>query len=232
MHARLSALAVAGAALSLALPAVASAGTLTANQSCYTHFPLTTSAVKTQPMYVTVTGGTPGGRFQVRAGRTPGDAGFGSAGASFNASGVGVAVISDVYPSSIDPLAGLTLYLAAHDFTTDTDIATGTTKLTNAAIEVDRLPTNSFRKRVLRVSGLTPIFGAGALYGSYVRGYNGKKVIKRVKLGTPNACGFLKVKRVLPPARGFHKWALYVHVGRHLDRAKSLKYPFRVYRPF
>jgi hypothetical protein len=85
---------------------------------------------------------------------------------------------------------------------------------------------------VIRISGLTPLFGAGPLYASFVSGYSGKKVVKTVRLGTPNGCGYLRTKKVLPPRHGSHKWAMYVHVGRALDRSKSLKYAFRVFRTF
>jgi len=84
----------------------------------------------------------------------------------------------------------------------------------------------------VKVSGLTPLYGAGTLYGSYVSGTKGKKVVKRVTLGKPNACGYLSVKRVLPPKHGYHKWTLFVHTGKALDRSKSLAYSFRVYKKY
>jgi hypothetical protein len=53
-----------------------------------------------------------------------------------------------------------------------------------------------------------------------------------VKLGRPNACGYLSVKRVLPPKHGFHRWTIFVHKGKSLDRSHSLAYAFRVYKKF
>lgn len=231
MHKRIPALAACGAALALALPAAASAGALAVDRPCYTHIPDGSGA--TQPVVVTVAGGTPGAGFLVSAGYATADGGAGSASGTFNAAGVGRTSLGGVFTRTLlDPVRGEVVHLLVHDYGSGTDIATGTATVTNAAIKVAAKPKNPYRKRVLTVSGLTPLFGAGALYGSYVSGYNGKKVVKVVKLGRPNACGYLRVKRVLPPRHGFHKWALYVHVGRKLDKAKSLKYPFKVYKIF
>lgn len=234
MSRRITALAASGVALGLVLPAAASAGTLTTNQGCYTHVPLAKTSVKTQPIVVSITGGTPGANFQVRAGRKVADGGSGSTTGTFDGAGNAQAAIADVFPpsGSISALKGDTVHLAVHDFATGADIATGTTKITNAAIDVARKPTSPYRTRTIRVSGLTPLYGGGTLYGSYVSGRTGKKVVKRVKLGHPNACGYLKVKRVLPPRRGPHTWTLFVHKGKALKKSQSLAYSFKVYRRY
>jgi hypothetical protein len=219
-------------AISLIAPAVASAGTLTVSAPCFTHFPATSAMVKTQPIGLTITGGTPGGDFQVSAGATTPDGSSGSTTGTFDASGNATAALTDVFPpgGSINPLKGRTLVLSVHDFITETDIATATTQITNAAVEVASTPSNPYRKRLMTISGLTPLFGAGTLYGSYTSGYTGHTAIKTVKLGTPNACGYLAVHRVLPPRHGVHKWTLYVHVGKAFHRADSLVYKFQVFR--
>jgi hypothetical protein len=210
------------------------AGTLSTSQSCYTHVPLAKTATKTQPIVVAVTGGTPGATFQVRAGRVAPDGGLGSATGTFDAAGNGQAAILDVFPpsGSISALKGDTIQLGVRDLATGADIAAGSTKVTNAAIDVARKPSNPYSKRTFRLSGLTPLYGSGTLYGSYVSGKNGSKVVKRVKLGRPNACGYLKTKRVLPPRRGPHTWTLFVHKGKKLKKSRSLFYSFTVYRRY
>ena len=226
MFARKLALAVTGVAL--AVPAAASAGTITFDRACYVHVPNGTG--QTTPINVAISGGTPGADFQVvlNGGKS------GSQTGTFDAAGNGVAQITSVFPpsGSIEPLSGDTIPVTVHDFGSGQDIAAGSTLITNAAIQVATKPTNPYRKRVIRVSGLTPVFGAGPLYASFVSGYSGRHVVKTVKLGTPNGCGYLRTKKVLPPRHGVHKWAMYVHVGRSLDKSKSLKYPFRVFRRF
>jgi hypothetical protein len=228
MFARRIALAVAGVAL--AVPAAAHAGSITFDKACYVHIPPPFGHSETMPINVSVAGGTPGGDFQVvlNGGKSGSETG------TFDATGNGVAQIQSVFPpsGSIEPLSGDTLPVTVHDFASGTDIATGSTLITNAAIQVARKPINPYRKRVIRVSGLTPLFGPGPLYASFVSGFSGTHVVKTVKLGTPNGCGYLRTKKVLPPRHGVHKWAMYVHVGRALDKSKSLKYAFRVYRRF
>lgn len=234
MPPRLTALLLSGAALGLVAPAAASAGTVTPTQACYTHIPLAKTEQVTQPVVLNITGGTPGGRYQVRAGKQTPDGGVGSVSGDFDAAGNAQAALLNVFPpsSSIDPLKGDTIFIAVKDYGTNTDIATGTATITNTGIAVAKSPRNPYSKRTIRISGLTPLVGPGTLYGSYVSGKNGTKVVKRVKLGTPNACGYLKVKRVLPPKRGPHTWTLYVHTGKKLDKDKSLFYSFKVYRRY
>ena len=225
---------LAAVGVAVVAPASASAGTMTVNRPCYTHFPATAAALKTQPILIAITGGTPGGSFQVRAGSATADGGSGSATGTFDGAGNGRAVLEDVFPpgGGIGPLSGTGLKLATTDFATGAVIATASTKITNAAIQVADLPRNPYRERVVRVSGLTPLLGGGTLYGSYVKGSTGKstKVIKRVKLGRPNACGYLRVRRVLPPRRGVARYTLFVHVGSKLVKTGSLFYSFRVFR--
>jgi hypothetical protein len=232
MPARITALAVTGAALALALPSAASAGSLAVNQACFVHAPPPFGHSESQPINVTVSGGSAGGAFQVRAG----DSGqFGSSDGTFDGAGNGAAVLSDVFPpsGSINPLPGDTVPLNVLDINSGQVIATGSTLMTNLAIQVASKPSNPYRKRVIRVSGLTPLAGPGPLYASFASGYNGTHIIKRTKLGTPNACGYLRTKKALPPRHGVHKWAMYVHVGPSFSKSKPyVKFAFRVFRRF
>lgn len=234
MPARIPALAVTGAVLALALPSAASAGTLTVSQACYVHVPPPFGHSESQPINVAVTGGTPGDDFQVVAG----DSGqFGSATGTFDGAGNGVAQLTGVFPpsGSINPLSGDAIPLHVVDFTSggQVTIATGSTLMTNLAIQVAAKPSNPYRKRVIRVSGLTPLAGPGPLYASFASGYHGTKIIKRIKLGTPNACGYLRAKKVLPPRHGVHKWVMYVHVGKSFSKSRPyVPFAFRVFRTF
>jgi hypothetical protein len=234
MPARITVLALTGAALALALPAAASAGTLTVDKPCYVYVPPPLGHSESELINVAVTGGTPGDDLQVVAGDT---GQFGTAFGTFDANGNGTAQLAPVFASSrsLDPLRGETIPLHAVDLvaTGPVTIATGSAVITNLAIQVARRPSNPYRKRVIRVSGLTLLAGAGPLYASFAKGYNGRKLIKRIKLGTPNACGYLRVKKVLPPRRGPNTWSMYVHVGRSFRTSDpNLEYTFRVSRTF
>jgi hypothetical protein len=234
MPARITALAVTGAALALALPSAASAGSLAVNQACFVHAPPPIGHSESQPINVAVSGGTPGDNFQVVAG----DSGqFGNTTGTFDGAGNGAATLTDVFPpsGSINPLPGDVVPLHVVDFTPAGEqvIATGQTLITNLAIQVASKPSNPYRKRVIRVSGLTPLAGPGPLYASFASGYHGTKIIKRIKLGTPNACGYLRTKKVLPPRHGVHKWVMYVHVGTSFSKSNPyVPFAFRVFRRF
>jgi hypothetical protein len=229
MHVRTLLAAVPVAALAVALPTSASAATITPSQACYVNIPTGPA----QPITFTLSGGTPNGRFQVFGV----DGKASSVVGNFDGAGNATGAITGKFSvgGSISALQGRTVTLAVNEFTPNGTIETGRTNITvtNAAIDIARKPTNPFRKRTWRVSGLTPLFGGGPLYASYVNG-KGKsnKVVKRVKLGTPNACGYLKVKRLLPPKRAYRTWTVFVHVGPSLDKGKSLSYNFRTFKRY
>lgn len=227
MHVRTLLAAVPVAALAVALPTSASAATITPTKACYTRVP----ARGSEPITFTLSGGTPGGRYQVFGV----DGKASSVVGNFDGAGNATGAITSFTTGTISPLQGRTITLAVNEFTPNGSLETGRTNITvtNAAIDIARKPTNPFRKRTWRVSGLTPLFGGGPLYASYVSG-KGKsnKVVKRVKLGTPNACGYLKVKRLLPPKRAYRTWTVFVHVGPSLDKGKSLSYNFRTFKRY
>ena len=230
----IAALAVlAGAALSLTTGAVASAAvTGTVTKPCYLHVPTT----GTEPIVVTLAGGTPGAHFIVKA-TSPGK-GLGSAGfvdGTFDAAGNGTAQLTDVFPpsGSIGPIKGEPLVLTAQDFgtvaapvPTPVDVPVATTLITNFAMDVSSSPRSPRARRAITVSGT--IFAGQKLYGFVVKGTN-PKVLRRLSLGTADGCGYLKSKGVVAPKsfrRGSYRF--YVNAGPKLNKKLAIGSGFRI----
>ncbi|MEA2194881.1 MAG: hypothetical protein QOG42_1315 [Solirubrobacteraceae bacterium] len=220
--------AVAGAVLLLAIPGVASAVTGSVAKPCVSHIPTKGS----EPIVVTLAGGTPGADFQVAA--TIAGKGRGSAGSTtgtFDAAGNGTAAITDVFPpsGSIDPIRGEPVAISAMDFgapgAVDTPI--GATLVTNLALDVALKPRRPSAKRTITVSG-TP-FAGRQVYGFVVRG-SGRKVLKRISLGTADGCGYARAKAVVAPKHYRHgNYRLYVNAGPTLNKDYALGFGFRIY---
>ena len=101
--------------------------------------------------------------------------------------------------------------------------------MTNKALTIP--VRGGFRKRTWKMSGVKPFYGASSTYyASWVKGTRGKRVVKRSRLGrAKGACGYLAVKRVLPPARRGGSWTVYVHQGKKLNKKKAIAFPFRIF---
>jgi hypothetical protein len=220
------------AALSLAAPAAASAVAGTVGKPCYTHVPLAKTATSTEPIVVTLTGGTPNANFLVAAtapGKGSGSAG--SASGTFDALGNGTAAITDVFPpsGSIDPIKGDAIVISASDFGAggvETPIAT--TRITNLSMDVATTPRSPRKKRKITVSG-TP-FAGQALFGFVVKGTN-PKILRKISLGKADGCGYLVGKGVVAPKsfkRGTYR--LYVNAGPKLNKDLALAFSFRITR--
>jgi hypothetical protein len=222
--------AAAGAAVLLAVPAAASAVTGTISQPCYSHIPLKGS----DPVVVTLAGGTPGADYIVAA-TVPGK-GLGSAGSAtgtFDAAGNATAQITDVFPpgGSIDPIKGGRIDLSVTDYgTPDTPVDTpiGSTLITNIALDVNTKPRNPRSARRVTVSG-TP-FANQPVYGFITRG-SSSTVLRRISLGRGNVCGWVSKKAVVAPSpyrEGTFK--LYVNAGKKLNKSAAIESSFRIYR--
>jgi hypothetical protein len=188
-----------------AVPATGSAAVLTPNQPCYTRVPTQAS----QTITVGVTGGNPNTRFQV-AGR---DGKAGSVTGTFDAAGnASASIVNSFSTGGISPSAGRSLTLAIKEFPVGAASAeTGSVKVkvTNLALELARTPRSAYAARVWRISGLAPLTGGTrTVYASW---YSGSKLVERVKLGTGNACGYLRVKRSGFPSRKYRSLTLRVH---------------------
>lgn len=225
---------LAAAALSLAAPAAASAVTGTVGKPCYTHVPLAKTDVSTEPIVVTLTGGTPGANFLVAA-TAPGK-GLGSSGSAsgtFDAAGNGTAAIAEVFPpsGSIGPLKGDLIAITAKDFgagAAAVDTPIGQTLITNLSMDVASTPRSPRAKRKITVSG-TP-FAGQAMYGFIVKGTS-RNVLRRIKLGTADGCGYLVGRGVVAPKsfkRGSYR--LYVNPGPTLKKDFALAFSFRITR--
>jgi hypothetical protein len=223
---------LAAAALSLVAPAAASAVAGTVAKPCYTHVPLAKTPVSTEPIVVTLTAGTPGANFLVAA-TAPGK-GLGSAGSAsgtFDAAGNGTASITEVFPPSgaIGPIQGEPIVISAQDFGAGgVDTPIGQTLITNLSMDVATTPRSPRSQRKVTVSG-TP-FAGQVMYGFVVKGTN-PKVLRRIKLGTADGCGYVAAKGVVAPKsfrRGSYRF--YVNPGPSLKKDFALAFSFKITR--
>jgi hypothetical protein len=212
----------------LAVPAAASATTITLDQACYSHVPIGDS----QPVVVTLTGGTPGARFLLSAFRG-GDVNrtADSTTGTFDAAGNATATLTNVHASEsgIEPLKGEKVQFAVHDYgipgSTDVPVA-GEALLTNIALDVSVKPLSPSKPRRVTVSG-SPLANQ-KLYGFIVKG-KGTKVLRRISLGTSNVCGYATAKAVVAPTNlKSGTYTLYVNAGTKLDKAKAVSGSFRI----
>ncbi len=219
----------ASVAFGLLLPMAADAATITPLKPCYARVPTQGS----EPLTFQLSGGNPNTRFLLSGV----DGKAGSVSGTFDAAGNAAAAIPDGFGSgrSIGPSKGRKITMQVQEFPVGAPSAvTGTAQVTvtNVAMDIKLKRRKPFSKATWKVSGLTPLIGRGTLYASYVRGTKGSKVVKRIKLGKPNACGYLRVKKVAPPARQFRTWTIYVHVGKKLDKKKSISSRIRTYKRY
>lgn len=219
----------ASVAFGLLLPMASNAATITPLKPCYARIP-TEGA---EPLTFNLAGGNPNTRFLLSGV----DGAASSVSGTFDAAGNAAAAIPNGFGSgrSIGPSKGRTIPMQIQEYPIGAPSGvTGTTNVTvtNVAMDIKLKRRSPFSKATWTVSGLTPIVGPGTLYASYIRGTKGSKVVKRIKLGTPNACGYLRVRKVAPPARQFRTWTIYVHVGKKLDKSKSISSRLRTYRTY
>jgi hypothetical protein len=206
----------------------ASAATATINQACYTHIPTRGS----DPIVATLTGGTPGADFIFSAtvpGKGTGSAGFASG--TFDAAGNATAQITDVSPPSgtIGPTKGQVVNLTVQDFGIGgAEQPVGQATITNLAMSVSGTPRSPRAHRRVSVSG-TP-FANQRLYGFVVKGTS-RKVLRRVSLGTANACGFVTSRQIVAP-RSFRPgtYRFYINAGTTLNKARAIGSRFRITR--
>jgi hypothetical protein len=216
-----------------AIPAAGSAATIVPSAACYaTSFDSSRPSgerLQWQPMTGTITGGTPGGRFQIYG--VGGKAG--SQVGTFDAAGNAPYTITSYSSPGISPSAGRTVRLEVTEFVNGTSPITGATtvKVTSLAADVASRPSSPRRKRVVRVSG-TPYAGQ-SLYGFVVRGKKGSRVLKRISLGRANACGYARTRAVVAP-RSYRTgtYTLYINPGKKLQKSAALGYSFRITRRY
>jgi len=221
---RLSPLAVAAAFLSITGTAAA-APSVTLDQACYANLPGRGS----EPIVAQISGGTPGGEFTLTA-RGRNGATAGSTSGTFDAAGNALAGIENVSPPSgtTNPTKGEALEISIQDFgagTPDTPVAS--TLITNISMAIAAKPRNPKLRRTVRVSA-GRAFARKTLYGFVTKPGSGK-VLRRVKLGKANVCGYAKAKEIVAPrGSGGGSYVLYVNAGPRLDKDRAIAFSFRI----
>lgn len=214
-----------------AIPAAGTAATIAPSAPCYATLYDTSKPsgqrLQWQPMTGTISGGAPGGRFQIYG--VGGKAG--SQVGNFDAAGNAAFTITSYSTPGINPSAGRTVKLEVREFGPGASPVTGSAsvKVSTVAVDVATRPSNPRRKRVVRVSG-TP-FAGQKLYGFIVRGSKSSRVLKRISLGTANACGYARTRAVVAP-RSYRTgtYRLYINPGKKLDKSKAIANGFRIFR--
>lgn len=214
-----------GAALT-AVPATASAATITPLKSCYSRVPTKGS----EPIVVALAGGIPGGRYQAYGVNGKASSAVGN----FDAAGNAVAAIPNFSTGTIEASRGRTIQVAVREFppygAPPVPEQFAAVKVTNVALTIARTPRAAFRARRIEVSGLTPLTGTRTMYASW---YSGKRLVKRIKLGVANACGYVSVRRSLIPRTRSTKFTLRVHAQkRYTSKKPSIRTTVRRYRSF
>jgi hypothetical protein len=183
-----------------------------------------------QTVRLALSGGRPGGEYRV-------DAGGGklqSAAGTFDDSGSTLAELGEFELDDEEATKGVKVPVRV----TEGGVVTAVTQitLTNVAFSVSSkgFTFHPFRTRTWRISGLTPAYGSGPLYASWVKVKNnriGSRVVKRKRLGTPQGpCGYLTIKRMLPPIRKYtRQWYLYIHVGRNLHKRQAVSRSLNIF---
>lgn len=226
--ARLPRLLLATAAVSLATAGAASAApTVTLNQDCYAHLPGTGS----EPIVATIAGGTPGADFALTA-RGKGGGTAGTTSGTFDAAGNALARIDGVTPPSgtTQPTKGQVLEISIQDFGAggaETPVATAL--VTTIALQVAAKPRNPRLPRRVRVSA-GRAFARKTLYGFVTKPGSGR-VLRRVRLGRANVCGYAATRAVVAPrGQAAGNFVLYVNAGPRLVKRRAVGFRFRIIR--
>lgn len=210
-----------------AVPASGTAAAIVPSAPCYATLFQSGKGITYQPMTGTITGGTPGGRFQIFGvgGKASSQVG------NFDAAGNAAYSISSYSSPGINPSAGRTVELQVREFAAGASPITGAAKVkvTTIAVDVNTKPRSPRSKRVVRVSG-TP-FAGQRLYGFVVRGSKSSRVLKRISLGRANACGYARTRAVVAPSNyRTGNYRLYINAGKKLDKDKAIANGFRIFR--
>lgn len=212
------------ASLCLAAPALA-APAVALDQACYAHLPGRGS----EPIVATLTGGTPGAGFLLTA-RGKGGQAAGSTSGTFDAAGNAVAQIDGIRPPSgtTKPTKGQEIQVVVQeDGGAETPGATAL--VTNIAMQVSPRPRNPRLARRVRVSA-GRAFARKTLYGFVTKPGSGR-VLRRIRLGRANVCGFASTRAVVAPrGQGGGSYVLYVNAGPRLDKERAVGFGFRIVR--
>jgi hypothetical protein len=207
----------------LAGPAVAAAApTASVLLPCHSNSPLGSGD---EPIEVALAGGAPGTPFRLLA-TLPGGAagGVGSVTGTYDAAGDATARIARLGGIGTGVTPGRDVLLSVVDTAGTTAVAE--TTVTNFTVDVAGRPARAGARRVVRVSG-TP-FAEQRVYAFLVRGAS-SKVLRRVALGTADACGYLRRSVVVAPRNlAVGRYRVYVNAGPKLQRRDGVYDRFRV----
>jgi len=216
------------AAMTVAVPAAASAATVTLDKPCYGKLPFGGS----EPVVATINGGTPNGSFQLifsAPGRGSGSAG--SEVGTFDAAGNAVVTYTTIRPprSTISPSRGQTINVSVTDFTAGgVEQPAGSFLVSTITLGISTKPRNPRSKRAVKVSG-TP-FANQVLYG-FITKPDSTKVLKKFKIGKGNICGYAERRVVVAPRRyRIGTYRLYINAGTRLQKSKAVFSSFRIFR--
>ena len=177
----------------------------------------------------TIAGGTPGGEFTLTA-RGRNGATAGSTSGTFDAAGNAVAGIENAAPPSgtSNPSKGEALEISIQDFGAGTpDTPAANALITNISMAIAARPRNPKLRRQVRVSA-GRAFAGRTLFGFVTKPGSGK-VLRRVRLGKANVCGYVKAREVVAPrGSGGGSYVLYVNAGRRLNKDRAIAFSFRI----
>ena len=215
------------AAAFFAVTATASAApTVTVDRQCYGHLPTRGS----EPISAVVRGGTPGADFNLLARGRRGNV-VGSTSGTFDAAGEATAQIIGVRPPSgtTKPTKGEKITFAVQDTGTQTETASGSALVTTISMTVSAKPRNPRLARTIKVSG-GRVFARKSLSGFVTKPGSGK-VLRKVRIGKANVCGYASTKQVVAPVgAGAGNFRLYVNPGARLDKPNAVYFSFRIFR--
>ncbi|MBJ7330082.1 MAG: hypothetical protein JHC95_09315 [Solirubrobacteraceae bacterium] len=216
------------AALTVGAPAAASAATVTLDKPCYSKVPLGGS----EPLVATISGGTPGGRFQLIftvPGKASGTAG--SQSGNFDALGNAVVTYQGIRPprTTIEPDKGQTINVSITDYAAGgVEQPAGSFLVSTLTMDVATKPRNPRSKRAVKVSG-SP-FANQELYG-FITKPDSAKVLKKFKIGKANVCGYAERRAVVAPrSNRTGTYRLYINAGSTLQKSNAVWSSFRITR--
>jgi hypothetical protein len=204
----------------------AAAPSVTVDRQCYAHLPSRGS----EPISAVITGGTPGADFNLIARGLKGQT-AGEASGTFDAAGAATAQILDIRPpsGSIKPNKGEPVTFVVQDTGTQTETTSGGALVTTISMTVSAKPRNPRLARAITVSG-GRVFAHKTLFGFVTKPGSGK-VLRRVRVGKTNICGYAKTKQVVAPrGAGAGNFRIYVNPGAKLDKPNAIYFSFRIFR--
>ena len=204
----------------LALPATASAGTVSVAAGCYLDSPTATTA---QPIPFTGSGLTPGENVVAELSANGEIAGSVSATADAAGNLTGSITTWDV-PGPGGPQPDVAATLTVTDPATATTIGTAPVTIDSLDSSVTSGSAKLGSKRTWEIAGLLPLTGHSTYYAYYFKSSKFKKgkftVIGHQKLGKAGGtCGYMKAKRPLSPFHTPGKYTVIVEAQKTFSRS-------------